>query len=179
MSMQVQGYGAIARALHWLMAALLIVQWFSGEYDDWLGPRFHFSLGLTLGLLVLIRLAWRIGHPAPPLPEGSPGWERLIARLMHVAWYALMIALPLSGVLWRQFRGKATSWFGLFDVPGGLSANKEWAHFMAETHEVLGAAFLILLGLHVLAALKHHFLSRDQVLRGMLFGSRTLPGTAR
>lgn len=179
MSMQVQGYGTTARALHWLMAVLLVVQWFSGEYDDWLGLRTHFSLGLTLGLLVLIRLGWRVSHPAPPLPESAPAWERLLGRLMHVAWYALMIAMPLSGILWRQFRGKATSWFGLYDVPPVLTVDKDWSHFMAETHEVLGTLFLVLLGLHVLAALKHHFISRDQVLRGMLIGPSKASATLR
>ena len=171
MDAQNKGYGAVARALHWLMAALLILQWFSGEESKAFGGMgFHFSLGLTLMLLVLVRLGWRVTHPAPPPPERSPNWERAIARVTHVAWYLLMLVLPLSGILYRQFRGKATSWFGLFDLPAWFTPDKYWAHQSEEIHKVLGVVFLVLLTLHVVAALKHHFIDRDGVLRGMLVG---------
>lgn len=170
MSTTTQGYGRTARALHWLMAVLLVVQWFSGEYDDWLGVRTHMSIGISLMALVLVRLAWRVTHPAPPAPASAPAYERVAARAMHAAWYVLMIALPLSGILWRQFRGKLTSWFGMIDMPQLLTVDAGWAHWMKEAHEVLGVVFLVLLGLHVLAALKHQFIDRDNVLRSMLSG---------
>lgn len=166
------GYGITARALHWLMAALLILQWFAAEKSKAFGGMsFHFSLGLTLMALVMVRLGWRISHAAPPPPEGSPRWERLIGRSMHYAWYLLMIALPLSGILHRQFRGKTTSWFGIIDFPAWLSPDKYWAHQLEEAHELLGVVFLVMLALHVLAALKHQFIDRDGVLRGMLRGT--------
>ena len=165
------GYGTISRALHWLMATLLIVQWFAGEEEKFFGGMsFHFSLGLTLMLLVLLRLGWRVTHPAPPLPAAAAPWERLLARGMHLAWYLLMLALPLSGILYRQFRGKATSWFGLFDLPAFFAPDKGWAHQFEEIHETLAIVFLLLLTLHVVAALKHHFVDHDDVLRGMLTG---------
>lgn len=165
------GYGTVARALHWLMAALLILQWFAGEEDQAFGGMaFHFSLGLTLMLLTLVRLGWRVTHRPPPLPLASAAWERRVARGMHLAWYLVMLALPLSGVLYRQFRGKATSWFGLFDLPAYLAPDKRWAHQFEEIHETLAIVFLVLLTLHVVAALKHHFVDRDAVLRGMLTG---------
>jgi len=166
-----QGYGAVARALHWLMAALLILQWLVGEKPKLLGGiSLHFSLGLSLLLLVMIRLAWRITHPAPPPAASAPRWERLVARAMHYAWYLLMIALPISGILNRQLRGKTTSWFGLIDFPAWLSPDKYWAHQLEELHETLATVFLVLLAVHVAAALKHHFMDRDGVLRGMLRG---------
>ncbi|MBK9656868.1 MAG: cytochrome b [Rhodanobacteraceae bacterium] len=169
MDAQNQGYGAVARALHWLMAALMILQWFSGEESKAFGGMsFHFSLGLTLMLLVLIRLGWRVTHPVPALPSSAPAWERTVARLMHLSWYLLMLALPLSGILYRQFRGKTTSWFGLADLPAWLSPDKYWAHQSEDIHKILGTVFLVLLTLHVVAALKHHFIDRDGVLRGML-----------
>ena len=169
MDAQNQGYGAVARALHWLMAALMILQWFSGEESKTFGGMgFHFSLGLTLMLLVLIRLGWRVTHPVPALPASAPAWERTVARLMHLSWYLLMLALPLSGILYRQFRGKTTSWFGLADLPAWLSPDKYWAHQSEDIHKILGTVFLVLLTLHVVAALKHHFIDRDGVLRGML-----------
>ena len=169
MDAQNQGYGAVARALHWLMAALMILQWFSGEESKTFGGMsFHFSLGLTLMLLVLIRLGWRVTHPVPALPSSAPAWERTVARLMHLSWYLLMLALPLSGILYRQFRGKTTSWFGLADLPAWLSPDKYWAHQSEDIHKILGTVFLVLLTLHVVAALKHHFIDRDGVLRGML-----------
>lgn len=172
MDTQRNGYGAVARALHWLIAALMILQWFSGEESKAFGGMgFHFSLGLTLMLLVLVRLGWRVTHPAPPLPQTSPAWERGIARIIHLSWYVLMLALPLSGILYRQFRGKITSWFGLADMPAWLTPDKYWAHQSEEIHKILGVVFLVLLTLHVVAALKHHFIDRDGVLRGMLLGS--------
>lgn len=170
MSTTAAGYGRVARGLHWLMAVLLVVQWFSGEYDDWLGVRNHMSLGVTLMALVLIRLAWRVTHPAPPPPATAPGYERAAARVVHVLWYVLLIAMPLSGILWRQFRAKATSWFGVFDLPIWLTPDPGLASFMKEAHEVLATAMLVLLALHVLAALKHQFIDRDGVMRSMVTG---------
>jgi cytochrome b561 len=165
------GYGQVARGLHWMMATLMILQWFAGEKSKAFGGMsFHFSLGLTLMLLVMIRLGWRVSHPPPTLPASSPRWEQLLARGMHLAWYALMIALPLSGILYRQFRGKATSWFGLIDLPAWLGPDKALARLAENTHKTLVTVFLVLLALHVLAALKHHFIDRDQVLHGMLGG---------
>lgn len=166
------GYGVVARTLHWLMAALLILQWFTGEYDDAFGGKaLHFGLGLTLFALVLLRLGWRITHPAPPLPSPRR-WERALARAMHYAWYALMLALPASGILARQLEGRATGWFGVFEVPPMMAVDKGLAHTMEEAHEVMATIFLVLLALHVLAALKHHFVDRDDVLRGMIGGPR-------
>ena len=167
-----QGYGTVARTLHWLMAVLLMLQWLAGEKSRLFGGMsLHFSLGLTLMVLVMMRLAWRITHPAPPPPAAAPRWERLAARGMHYAWYLLMLALPISGILNRQLRGKTTSWFGVIDFPAWLSPDKYWAHQMEELHETLGTVFLVLLALHVAAALKHHFIDRDGVLRGMLVGT--------
>ncbi|MGE4072602.1 MAG: cytochrome b [Lysobacterales bacterium] len=172
MSAPNQSYGTVARALHWLMALLLILQWLVGEKPKLFGGMsLHFSLGLSLLLLVMIRLAWRVTHPAPPPPEAAPRWERFIARVMHYAWYLLMIALPVSGILNRQLGGKTTSWFGLIDFPAWLSPDKYWAHQLEELHETLATVFLVLLALHVAAALKHHFIDRDGVLRGMLAGT--------
>lgn len=167
------GYGTVARALHWSVAALFILQYFTGEESKLFGGMsLHFSLGLTLMLLVLIRLGWRVTHAPPPPPENAPAWERLIARAMHAAWYVVMIALPLSGILYRQFRGKATSWFGLFDLPPWMVIDKAAAQVAENLHKSLVTVFLVLLALHVAAALKHHFIDRDQVLRGMLTGAR-------
>lgn len=160
---------ASIRLLHWFMAAALLLQWFAGEFDDAFGGSgFHVSLGLTLFALLLLRLALRLLLPSPPPPATAPGWERLAARAMHWAWYALLLALPVTGLLYRDLRDRAVSWFGLFDLPGFMEANRELAHQMEELHEWLAWVAVALLVLHVLAALKHHFIDRDHVLKAML-----------
>lgn len=142
----------------------------------------HKSLGLSVLVLSLLRLAWRLWHPPGALPAGMPGWERLAARSSHVLFYLLMIGIPLSGWLyvsaqWRE--GAAlnvpTLWFGAFEVPHlfGLhqasAATREVVAAMGlEAHEWLAWTAMGLLVLHVAAALKHHFRDRDDVLSGML-----------
>lgn len=164
-------WGRMARLLHWTLAALLILQWFAGEYDDAFGGRrFHVSLGLTLMVLVLLRLIWRATQPVPAAPSSSPGWERALARLTHYAWYVLLIALPLSGIIAVQGEGRTIVWFGLFDLPNVVPVDKGFAHDMEELHEALSTVFLVLLGVHVLAAIKHQFVDRDGLLRRMWRG---------
>jgi cytochrome b561 len=180
-------YSGVAIALHWLMAlaiiGLIMVGFWMGDAAKdpetraaaFAAFQLHKSMGLTILLLTLLRLAWRLSHRPPPLPSTMKSWERGAARFTHIGFYVLMIAVPLSG--WAMVSasplGLPTYWFGLFEWPhiGPLAAleNKEaLKHDFYEAHELLAKLVIGLLLLHVAAALKHHFIDRDDVLSRML-----------
>lgn len=154
------------RSLHWLMTLLLIVQWASGNWDDWLGVKNHVALGLLVLPLALLRILARITSVNPHRQQTKRLPDR-IAALVHALFYLVMMALPITGVLWRQARERAVSFFGWFDLPTFIGPNKALADSMHETHEVLGTVFLVLLILHVLGALKRQFLDREPLLQRM------------
>jgi cytochrome b561 len=170
-------YDSVSQSLHWLIALLAFVLLAMGKFGDIdadEGPLFgwHTSLGLSVLLLMLVRLAWRLTHAVPP-PAAGPVWQRGAARFTHLAFYALLILLPLSGWLMTGAEGEALSWFGLFDVPAlPVAGGEESEDWLEETHEILGNLLLLLAGLHVLAGLKHHFMDRDGVLARMMPGGR-------
>ena len=129
----------------------------------------HKSIGLTVLLLSLLRLGWRLAHPVPSLPDHMTPMERLLARTTHYAFYALMLLMPLTG--WAMAStGKEQFpilWFGLFEVPH-LPLDRAMGGFFAESHTVLGWVTIATLALHIAGALKHHYLDRDDVLARML-----------
>lgn len=178
-------YTKTAIALHWLMAICMIVMLGVGLVmgeEDILPPdarfaayQFHKSLGLTFLVLTFVRLGWRLAHKAPPLPQGMKPIEILISKLVHVAFYGLMIVLPLTGwaVVSASPRGIPTMWFNLFQWPHlpfltDIENKEEVSEMTGEIHETLAWICMILIGLHVAAALKHHFINRDNVLSRML-----------
>ncbi len=173
-------WSPLARGLHWLMAALILAQgavgWFGHEMNR--SPvkvevmTAHKSLGITLLLLVALRLLWRWAHPAPPHPAGSKPWEVWAARLSHALLYLLMIALPLSG--WLSASTSIVPWKLWWVIPWpAIAAPDQGLHeFAEELHEFLVKALIALLIVHVAAALRHHFLRRDDVLLRMWRGGR-------
>lgn len=179
-----QRYNTVAKILHWLIAIAIIALLAMGKVmvdlprDD---PgkfdlyQLHKSAGLTILFLSVLRLLWRFQYRAPALPPTMKAWERLAAQATHVVFYVLMFAIPLSGwaMTSTSSSGVPTLWFGLFEVPSlpGLEGTPEMhdLHESAEeAHELLGNLMILLLILHVGAALKHHFWNRDDVLRRML-----------
>jgi len=160
-------WGRTARSLHWIMAALLIVQWASGEWDHWLGEPFHFSLGVVVLLLALVRLVWRLTHVAPPLGRARTPSDRL-AGLVHFLFYVAMIAMPITGIVWRQARERVIDVFGLFTLPQFIEPNRELARLMHDWHELGGQVFLVLFGLHVIGVLWHLRKPGDPTLKRML-----------
>lgn len=179
-------YGAVAMTLHWLLAgAILFMLWLGlfmtslEETDPRTFPLFqiHKSIGLTILVLTLARLLWRLGNPVPPLPEGMRGWERLSARAVHVLFYVLMVAIPLFG--WATVSSAPlavpTLWFGTFEWPHipfladlPRAEKRVIERPLAGIHGALALSMLVLAGLHAAAALKHHFRDRDDVLKRML-----------
>jgi cytochrome b561 len=179
-------YGAVAMTLHWLLAALILFMLGLGlfmtsldETDERMFPLFqlHKSIGLTILILSVLRLVWRLANPVPALPAEMSGWERFAARGVHTLFYVLMIAIPLMG--WATVSSAAlavpTTWFGLFewphipflaDLPRAEKRMIEGP--LATTHAVLALSMLGLVALHAAAALKHQFRDRDAVLKRML-----------
>lgn len=171
-----QRYTLTAISLHWLMALLLFGIFPLGIYmhDLPLSPAklqlysYHKWIGVTIFLLVLVRLLWRATHTPPPLPDTIPRWQQFASQAVHTGLYGLMLAVPVSGWLMSSAKGFKTVWFGIVPLPDVLAKDKALGEWLGEVHEVLSFTLALLIALHVAAALKHHFLERDDVLRRML-----------
>ncbi len=169
-------YTATAKSLHWVMAVLIIGLLALGFYmeDLPLSPdklklySWHKWTGVTAFLLVLVRLAWRAGHRPPPLPASMPKVLQLAAHGGHLALYGLMLAMPLSGWLMSSAKGFQTVWFGLLPIPDLLAKDKALGDLLQNVHATLAVLFVLILVGHVAAALKHHFIDRDDILTRML-----------
>jgi len=128
----------------------------------------HFMLGLSVSVLVWLRLlAARMAGPDPLTEPVPPKWQKLSAKLMHVALYFLMIGMPLGGWLLLSAAGKPIPYFGL-ELPALVGESKSLAALIKEIHEVGGTVGYLLIGFHTAAALFHHYVQRDNTLRRML-----------
>ena len=166
-------YTSGAIAFHWLIAAAILFNlWLGIWHDDlpkaWKVMPVHKAVGITVLVLSLARLAWRLTHRPPPLPIASPMWERTAAKGAHWLLYFLTIAVPLTG--WMMVSAgtlRPLNWFGLFPIPY-LPIGKAAGSFGHEAHEILGYGLAALVVIHILAALRHHLLLRDSTLVRML-----------
>jgi len=169
-------YTSTAKTLHWLMAVLLFGMLALGFYmhDLPLSPQklqlysWHKWAGVTAFLLVLARLGWRVTHIPPALPASMPRLMQLAAHAGHFALYVLMIAIPLSGWLMSSAKGFQTVWFGVLPIPDLLDKNKELGDQLAVVHMGLNLLFVAVIAGHIGAALKHHFIDKDDILTRML-----------
>lgn len=169
-------YGAPAVALHWVMALLILGNLGFGLYlvDLPLSPAklryfsWHKWVGVTVFALAAARLAWRLGHPAPALPASLPGWEVRLARIGHGLLYVFFFAVPLSGWLYSSAAGFQTVYLGMLPIPDLLQKNRELAETLRPVHRWLNYALMVVVAGHVAAALKHHFISRNDVLARMV-----------
>ena len=168
-------YTRVAIGLHWLIAFALIGSFSVGLYmaDLPLSPQklriysWHKWAGVTIFMFVVLRLVWRLQHRPPELPAGMPAWQRKTAEATHVLLYLLMFAVPLSGWLMSSAKGFQTVWFGVMPLPDLLDKNKELGELLEEVHELLNFSMAGLVVAHLGAALKHHFIDRDDVLTRM------------
>lgn len=170
-------YDPVAKGLHWLMAVLIIGLWCVGLTMEEM-PKgdlrsqvigIHKALGVVVLALVVVRLAWRATHRTPELPDGMPALEKLGAKLGHRALYALMVAIPVDGILMSQAGGRAVNVFG-FVLPTLVEKNEQMKKFWGEGHELLAWVLAVVLVVHVVAALRHHVMLKDDVMRRMLPG---------
>lgn len=169
-------YDAVTMLLHWVTAILIIAAYIIVQIADEL-PRgsvertstfdLHKSVGVTVFALVLIRLVWRSFHAAPALPRTTTPLLALAAKAGHLALYALMLAVPVIGILMVEAKGRVVGVWGLFDLPVVIGADKALGHTLEEAHELVGNLIMIVAGLHALAALFHQFVLRDGLLARM------------
>lgn len=180
------GWGWMARLLHWSIAAIILFMLGLGVYMTQIVtdvfeqfPLFqtHKSWGFVVFVLALIRVIWRLMNPAPALPDHMSGLERLGAHVGHWALYALMFALPLSGWLMssasplQDLYGIKNMVFGLFEMPDPfVPGDGDIEGLFKTVHYWCGWALAAVLAAHAGAALKHHFVNRDNVLRRMVKG---------
>ncbi len=169
-------YGTLSISIHWLMLLLFIAVYACIDlrelYPKGSDPRealktWHFMLGMLVFLLVWLRLAARLSGPTPAIQPAPPHWQQLSANLLHLALYVLMIAMPLTGWLLLSASGKPIPFFGL-ELPALIGPDKELAGRIKEVHEFGGTAGYYLIGLHIVAALHHHYIVKDDTLIRML-----------
>ena len=172
-------YGAVAIALHWIMALVLGSLVAIGLYMVGLPDAgfdklkitlilYHKELGLAALLVATMRSAWRMTNDLPALVSALPYWQKVTARLVHLSFYGLMFALPISGLLMSSAAAIPVSAFGLFDIPDWVGPSEVLFRRMIQVHRWLGYGLLILIGLHAGAALMHHFVKRDDTLKKII-----------
>jgi len=171
------GYGMPTRLVHWLMAAAIIGMYVLGlwmvELDYYspyyrIAPDIHRSVGMILLGLLLVRFAWRLGNAKPSDDELSPV-ERVIGTIVHWGFYPLLLALMVSGYLMSTADGRPVAVFDWFSVPA-IIHDKGMEKTAGEIHELLADVTMVVVLLHAIAALKHHFLDRSRVLTRMWSG---------
>lgn len=169
-------YSTVSLILHWAIAVAVVTQvLLIAGHENTEGPisgqfvMLHKSVGLSILVLTLVRIGWRIANPAISLPADLPRWQKVAARTTHVLFYAVLIVLPMTGWLASSASGREIQWFGLFPWPLlPVGGGREAARALMGVHELVVKGLYVLIALHVLAALKHHFVNRDNVLHRMI-----------
>lgn len=167
-------YTRTAVTLHWLIAACVLAALFMGwtMTDMAISParlktyNYHKWVGVTVLTLAVMRLAWRLTHRPPPLLP-MPRWQKLAAHGGHALLYALIVVVPLTGWIYSNATGFRVVYLGKIPLPNLVGRDKALADSWHEVHEVLAISLAVLVGLHVLAALQHHFVHKDNTLRRM------------
>ncbi|WP_233214147.1 cytochrome b [Pollutimonas nitritireducens] len=173
----VQQYTRTAIVLHWLIAVLLLGQfafgWYLQEIPRGVPERsffvnLHKSSGILIGLLILVRVGWRLTHKPPPLPDTIPRVQQRIASATHILLYVLMVVMPLSGYIASNYSKWGVKFFNVVTFPPwGVESKLIYAIFN-QTHKVASWLLLALVILHVFAGLKHLLVDRDRVFSRML-----------
>ena len=168
-------WGAVSKTLHWLIVVLIIVQYTLAEaaedmdgYRELITLARHKSIGLTIFGLAILRLLWRWLNPTPELPAGMKPWERWAARISHFLLYLLLFAIPLAGWAMTSASNFPVRWFGLVTLPDFVPVDKGLQDLFHDVHEGLFKILVVLALVHIAAALKHHFVDKDDVLKRML-----------
>ena len=168
-------YGTTAKALHWVIVALIAIQfligWFMPDIKARMTPgaamTWHISIGTTVLALMLFRLGWRITHPVPP-DSSLPAHQRIISEAVHWLIYLLVLLTTLSGWLFASARGWTIHWFFGPVLPMLTSQNSALLHRIDGWHQIFEVSLLLLVGLHILGGLVHLFYYRDGIMRRMV-----------
>lgn len=170
-------WGSLAQLFHWVIVALVITQFVLGTLSaslpaaslkklTYITP--HKSIGITILVLAVLRLAWRWMNPTPPLPNTLKPYERGLAHFTHVALYVLLFVMPLTGWIMSSARAFPVSWFGIVQLPDLVGRNTALYETLHTTHAILAWTLGAIAVLHAAAAFKHHFVLKDDVLKRMI-----------
>lgn len=173
-----KNYTHVARLLHWAVAGLIVTQYVlaqlseRAEHAEQVVHQIgllanHKSVGMTILGLAIIRLIWRMTHPAPKLPTTIPGWQKMSSDVAHYTLYGFLFALPLSGWLMSSASAYSVSYFSLFTFPDLVAADADLKDTLKTIHELLAKALFVIAAVHILAAFKHHFFDKDGVMKRM------------
>ncbi|PID33886.1 MAG: cytochrome b [Thiotrichales bacterium] len=172
-----ESYGWVSIILHWLMAVTLIAMYFVGDwmvdldyYSKWYkdAPDIHKSVGLIIGVFMLVRIFWNVFQVKPRHVDPSTVSMNMMASAVHYIFYLLVFILVISGYLISTAKGQGIEVFGLFEIPALLANDKDRGELAGVVHEYLGLGFILLVAAHALAALAHHFFMKDRTLKRML-----------
>lgn len=169
-------YSAPAKWLHWLVATLIAVQFVTVALLPHIGRdtplsttiSLHFSFGLLIAIAMLIRLVHRLVHPVPLEAKDARTWERVLAKATHRLFYFILIVSPVLGWASASAHRLPVSLFGVIPLPPLAAPGAQWANTAGDIHGTVMWVLLWLIGLHIAAALYHHFLRRDGTLWRML-----------
>ena len=170
------GYTGTAKALHWLIVLLLIAQFIFAWTMPHIGRNtpvtalinLHFTFGVIILAVAIVRLGWRLTHREPPPEDGLPPWQNLTAHIVHYLLYALLFAIPVLGWINASWRGMPIVMFGL-ELPQLVATRAPGWGWTGDVHGLMSNYLMLaLVGLHVVAALYHHYVLHDGVLKRML-----------
>ena len=173
------GYTTTAKSLHWLIVLLLIVQFAAAWTMPHIGRNtpvttlisLHFTMGIVILAVAVVRLAWRFTHGEPESEAGVPPWQTASARIVHWLLYLLLLMLPILGWINASWRGMPIVMFGR-ELPQLVATRAPGWGWTGDVHSLLANYLLLaLVGLHVLAGIYHYFIRRDRVLQRMLPGA--------
>lgn len=173
-----ESFGLISKCLHWIMAILLVSLFSVGlymaelDYYDSLYhtlPWWHKSIGLSVMALLIFRFIWKLSQPAPAPLKTHKKWEVFLAHLIQKLFYGLILSIGISGYFISTAKGKGIEFFTLFEIPAITAPlNEDQADLVGEIHELLAITLISFAVLHALAALKHHFIDKDETLKRMI-----------
>ena len=168
-------FGPVAIFLHWAIAACIVLSVAFGLISGYADSAeltqstmvVHQSLGVTIFVLALVRVAWRLTHPAPSLPASMPRSQKIAAALTHATLYLILFVMPITGYVGLAARGRPVNIFGLFDLPRVVERSIRTSASFQNVHDNLQYVLYVLLVLHVGAALYHQFVVKDGLLARM------------
>jgi cytochrome b561 len=174
-------YGATAKAFHWAVAALLAIQlplgWLMPDIHRGMTPgvamSVHISIGMTILTLIVLRLFWRLTHPVAP-ESHLPAWQRVSSEAVHWLLYLTVLATTLTGWLFASAHGWTIYLYGIAPLPHLVAKGSPLGDALGELHSPLTWALLVLVALHIAAALVHLFVYRDRIMHRMLPGAGTI-----
>ncbi len=175
-------FGSLAKFLHWLVAvlviAMLVFGFFLESFSSSAKPAMialHKSIGLSILILIVLRLIWRFMNKQPEYPLTIPLWEQICAHFVHYLFYIILILMPMTGWLMSSWGGHPVEFWSLWNWQLPLSINRTLAAYFFTLHKIIAYIIIALLAVHVLAALKHHFIGKNNLLRRMLPGYKPTP----